>query len=162
MAWSAYRTWVAGDVLTAAQLNQDIRDNGNLLLPAAATVATSETETNTSYDDMATSGPAVTLTTGTKALIVVGAHMNNNTSGAGCYMSFAVSGATTLAAADTRALISGEDMTATGGGSLQASSHMIYYAALTAGSNTFTAKYRVTAGTGTFQARFITVWPYNS
>ena len=162
MAWSAYRTWVAGDVLTAAQLNQDIRDNGNLLLPAAATVATSETTTSTSYTDLTTSGPAVTLTTGTKALIVVGSYMNNNTTSAGCLMGFTVSGATTLAADDTRALILGRQMTATGSGFIQAASRLIYYASLTAGSNTFTSKYKVSSGTGTFADRFITVWPYNS
>ena len=33
MAFTAYRTWVTGEVVTAAQLNEQIRDNGNALLP---------------------------------------------------------------------------------------------------------------------------------
>lgn len=33
MSFLSWRTWVATDVLTAAQLNQDIRDNGEALFP---------------------------------------------------------------------------------------------------------------------------------
>ena len=32
MAFTAFRTWVTGEVVTAAQLNEQIRDNGNALL----------------------------------------------------------------------------------------------------------------------------------
>lgn len=31
MAFTAYRTWVPGEVVTAAQLNEQLRDNGNYL-----------------------------------------------------------------------------------------------------------------------------------
>ncbi len=37
MAYTAYRTWVVGAVLTAAQLNTDLRDNGLLTAPAILT-----------------------------------------------------------------------------------------------------------------------------
>jgi hypothetical protein len=36
MAFVAWRTWVAGAVVTAAQLNQDIRDNLNAWFPLAS------------------------------------------------------------------------------------------------------------------------------
>ncbi len=37
MAWVAYRTWVTGETVTAALLNQDIRDNGALEHPDGVT-----------------------------------------------------------------------------------------------------------------------------
>lgn len=33
MAWATWRTWVAGEVVTAALLNQQIRDNENAIYP---------------------------------------------------------------------------------------------------------------------------------
>ena len=38
MAWTAYRTWVTGETVTAALLNQQIRDNGALEHPDGVTV----------------------------------------------------------------------------------------------------------------------------
>lgn len=119
---------------------------------ASATVATSETTTSGSYTDLTTSGPAVTLTTGTKALVLITAQMTN-TGGAATesYVSYAVSGATTIAASDTVAVIS----------AVNASGQMRMCSAsrptLTAGSNTFTMKYQVESGTGTFSNREIIV-----
>ncbi len=102
-----------------------------------ATVATSETTSSTTYTDLTTAGPAVTVTTGTKALVIVTANMRDRESRAN-YMSYAVSGATTTAAADTRALIMIDPQQ-------PASINQMSFAnlaTLTAGSNTFTAKYR--------------------
>ena len=119
---------------------------------ATATVATSQTTTSTSYTDLATSGPAVTLTTGTKALVIITCASANTDINRTCLMSYAVSGATTIAASDSVASVnqnSGQTST------------MRYSLAsvptLTAGSNTFTAKYAVNAGTGTFWDREIFV-----
>jgi hypothetical protein len=68
-------------------------------------------------------------------------------------MSFAVSGATTLAAANTRAAY-----TISLNSPYYQTIHVgIYFTALTAGSNTFTAKYSSDASTSTFQDRQITV-----
>jgi hypothetical protein len=33
MAFSSWRTWVTGETVTAAHMNQEIRDNGNALFP---------------------------------------------------------------------------------------------------------------------------------
>ncbi len=118
-----------------------------------ATVATSQTTTSTSYADLSTVGPSVTLTTGTKVLVIVSAAIDNNTIGGQAITSAAVSGATTLAASDTRALI---NRTSTANYTMSAS-YSILLTGLTAGSNTFTMKYRVAAGTGAFQDRTITV-----
>lgn len=128
----------------------------NLLTNGSATVATSQTTTSTSYTDLTTSGPAATVLTGTRALVIVTAQMNNGNGGAFCYMGYAVSGATTTSAADATA-VSLEQNGASGGQSQDVRISAASIASLTPGSNTFTAKYRVTAGTGTFLNREIIV-----
>ena len=120
---------------------------------STATVATQQTTTSTSYTDLATSGPAVTITTGTKALVIISAgEMRNQNASGECDMSFAVSGATTTAAADATSVgitsaASNETFRPTGA----------FIVTVTAGSNTFTAKYRVGGGTGVFANRRISV-----
>jgi len=90
---------------------------------------------NTGYATNA--GPAVSVLTGTKAIVTLwGSQIVHNTSDV--YMSFVVSGATTLAAADAR---SGRALNATGG-SINA---IIYVTGLTAGINTFTQQDRCNA-----------------
>lgn len=124
-----------------------------------AQVLTTETTTTTTYTDLTTSGPAVTVTTGTTALVSVSAQMATGTAGDGAAMSFAVSGATVVAASDNfGAVISGSGSVANL--TVQCSNGMYYITGLTAGSNTFTAKYRaVTGGTATFLRRNIAVIP---
>lgn len=125
----------------------------------AATVATSQTTASTSYTDLATVGPAVTVTIGANglALVIMYAHMANATDTADCRMGFVVSGASTVAVSDTTALIRrASDASAAGVG---ASSAVHLVEGLTPGSNTFTSKYRVNAGTGTFLNRVIAVIP---
>ena len=118
---------------------------------ANATVATSQTTTSTSYTDLATAGPAVTLTTGTKALVIVTTTLFNNGI-QNMWASYAVSGSTTIAASDTVAIQWTNP--ASYRFRLSAASRLT---TLTAGSNTFTMKYRVDAGTGTYLDREIIV-----
>ena len=121
-----------------------------------ATVATRQGSNSNTYTDLATSGPAVTLTTGTKVLVIVSATMDtNNTNSAIMAMDFAVSGATTRAATDATALIA-PNTVRTSALAFRASSAQII--TVTAGSNTFTAKYHSTNGEENFWAnRTITV-----
>lgn len=178
MAWTAPMTFAAASALTAAQMNAFVRDNMLETAPAkattagrifvatganaiaeravsGATVATSQTTASTSFTDLATSGPAVTVTTGTQAMVFVAAQMSNATANAFSNMSFAVSGATTSAAAIGRA-IEHIDTGGTAGQQISRTGAWTYIA-LTAGSNTFTAKYSVSAGTGTFVNRHLIV-----
>lgn len=120
------------------------------ITPYGATVATSQTTASTSYADLATTGPAVTITTGTKAIVTVSGHLENNTTANLPIMGYAVSGATTIAAADTAAAIVGTMYVGTAYMQL---SYTDYTAGLTAGANVLTAKYRVTGNTGTFSNR---------
>jgi hypothetical protein len=119
---------------------------------ANALVATSQTTTSTSYTDLATAGPAVTITTGTKALVIISAKLNASAAGNAVFVGFAVSGATTIAAADASALGTSDAV-----GARPYQSSYVTKATLTAGSNTFTLKYVVSGGTGTFANREITV-----
>jgi len=119
---------------------------------ANATVTTSQTTTSTSYTDLATSGPAVTITTGTKALVIVSATLSNSTNSAFMYMDYAVSGSTTRSASDNTAAMFRAAST---------NDDKRYSAAsiitVTAGSNTFTAKYKQSGGTGLAEKREIIV-----
>lgn len=166
-------TAVAGSVFTAAQFNQSVRDNLNETAPAKASaagqwfistaanaiaaravtsalVATSETTASTSYTDLATPGPAATVTTGAQAL--VGLYCSGSNSGSAVsIMGVAVSGATTIAALDNTS-VGGAFSTA--GGRVGA---FYLITGLTPGANVFTAKYRVSASTGTFADRKLLV-----
>lgn len=121
----------------------------------AAAVATAEAATSTSYVDLATSGPAVTCTTGTTVLVLVSVKYYGSPGNAYPSVSPAVSGATTLAAADGHSLHTRVFDAIAGGSYTQA----ILLTGLTAGSNTFTLKYKVATNGGIFSDRTILVIP---
>jgi hypothetical protein len=125
----------------------------------AASVATAETTTSPTYTDLATTGPAVTATISAttpgsgRALVSVTSGTQATNGSTSMFMSFAVSGATTMAATDTRALV-------LLGNNLQQASASFVVTGLNAGSTTFTAKYKVSgSGTATFSNRSIWVIP---
>jgi hypothetical protein len=120
-------------------------------------VDTSETTASTSFTDLATSGPAVTTTTGTYAIVAVSASTFVSAASNQTFMGVAVSGATAISAGDSNALSMG---TADGSGDVLQASFIYFVSTLTGGSNTFTAKYRTTGGTATFRRRRIVVIPY--
>lgn len=178
MAWTTPTTWTPTQTVTAALLNSNIRDN--LLETAVAKAATAggyfvatganalaqrtvssaydsgiDTTTGTSYGDLAGgASPAVTSTTGTSAIIFLSANMFVNTAGILAAMSFDVSGATTASADDGKAV---RHTSAAINAAMAAS--VVVPVTLTAGSNTFTAKYKVSGGTGTFSVRRIIAFP---
>ena len=126
---------------------------------AVATVATSEATTSETYTNLTTSGPAVTVTTGTKVLVIVTSRLQGDASGTQQYVDFAISGATTRSASDTTALF---HRRGTGDNHLRMSAATSL--TVTAGSNTFTAKYRTSTGggTATFENRQIFVMDLGS
>jgi hypothetical protein len=125
--------------------------------PTGAVVATSQTTGLTTYTDLATAGPTVTVTIGASgaAIVILTARTDNTNSGIEVFMGFAVSGATTVAASDAQALCSAARNT----GDTPKNSAVFWVTGLTAGSNTFTSKYRTTANTATFADRNIIVIP---
>jgi hypothetical protein len=208
MAWTAPRTWVTGETVTAALMNAHIRDN--LLETSAATVTTagdlayadaansmgsrvgigaanthlvstgsapvwraiatdadtgSSTGTTTSYADLGNVGDwsgfsgnpvAVSLTTGTEALVLWKATLSNNTAGSITFLSYAVATATTVAAADTHSISyesgAAADRAHFGGFDL--------VTGLNAGTNDFRLYGRVDGNTGTINRPEIAVVPF--
>jgi hypothetical protein len=132
------------DFLSQTQVNTDIK---------ADLVSTQQTTTSGSYTNLATTGPTVTMRTGTSALVTVSSLMADTGIGASVYMSYAVSGSTTLAAADSRAL----RFDAAYANQTAQMSFQSYLTTLVPGTNTFTAKYKEVGGTGSFANRLLTV-----
>lgn len=179
MAWTAPMTAVANTAFTAAQFNTYVRDNLNTTAPAVATtagriivttglnsvterdpsvsfVATSETTTSTSYVDLATVGPTVTVTVGVKALVIIGGGCNNTTAGAGGKISVDVSGANSQAAADTNSYY----MESGNASDTFQGSWVTIFKPLVVGSTVFRLKYRATAGTAAFNNRLCAIVPF--
>lgn len=179
MAWTAPMTAVENEIWTSAQFNTHVRDNLNeteaakisaagqyIVSTGANAVAAravgqasvngaAETTASTTYTNLTTSGPAVTATTGTSALVHIAANMSVGTANAETYASYAVSGATTSGSSDARAIrndgVGASEPIRAGVWNL--------HTGLNAGSNTFTMQYRVSAGTGSFLSRHIIVVP---
>lgn len=124
---------------------------------SSAQVTTAQSTSSTSYTDLSTVGPSVTLTTGTSAIVLFGGRYDDDGNlGNDGYISYAVSGATTVAASDT---FSCYGIQAYGGEMNVPLNYQHLVTGLTAGSNTFTLKYKKSGGTSTagFSYRFITV-----
>jgi len=174
------------DILTAAELNDLVENiealaagtglntsavtttkiaNGNVTAAKLALggitneVITGENTASAAFVALTTPGPAVTATIGPGgvALVIVHAFVGGNIANLEAIMGFVISGASTVAASDSfsarrrinDAFISGTD-------GLDAS---FLVTGLTAGANIFTAVYKVSAGTGRFAYRKITVIP---
>lgn len=123
---------------------------------AAANLGPSESTTSTSYGDLATVGPAVTieLPSARDVLVILTAQDSHDTVNGEVYMDFAISGATTRSATDLTALT----RRATTAGAFRRAS-VPTLVSLAAGTSTITAKFRVggTAGTGSWQRRHLQV-----
>jgi hypothetical protein len=186
VAWTAPMTAASNSTFTAAQFNAHIRDNlletepaksstvdayfvstgANAITqrtPGSHVINTMQTTSSTSYTNLATVGPVVTVTTGTAALVLFSAGMANTSADAQMAVSVAVSGASTVAESDTWAIIT-DGMAAWGNPNEPADQHnrrgsAKLFTGLTAGSNTFTMKYKVGSGTGRFRYRELIVYP---
>ena len=153
MAWNAPATATVGQLVTASFWNAQIRDNFlalNVAPAQSATVAAAQTTTSTSYTDLTTAGPSVTLETGATVWVALAAEINHNN--VRHYMSVAVSGATTTAASDNHCLL------VVNADTFADNKHAVSFPlTVTPGSNTFTTKYKSGTGTVTFGYRSLTV-----
>jgi hypothetical protein len=140
-------TLLAGDFAVADLITGAISDVLVDFL-GSQNVATAQTTTSTSYADLATVGPTATVTSkGTRALVLWG--LTQATTSGSCASSVAVSGSTTVAAADSHGTVGSDGGRTSIGWALFT---------ITPGSNTYTLRYRVTGGTGTFLDRRMLVW----
>jgi hypothetical protein len=169
-------TAIAGASVLAADFNTYVRDNLNQTAPAICTSLSSwfpasavnqlaerfptqandlgaSTTTNAAYANLADGlTTQVTVSTGNKALVLIYSNINNSVNGNRTWCGFDISGSTSRAADDTRAIDHSSNQGMRWGAT--------FLESLTAGSNTFTLRYRVTAGTGTFSVRRIAVIPF--
>lgn len=140
-----YRTWATNDVPSAADFNALHAD------PVSQDVATDELTTSATYTDLTTAGPAVSIAmvNGQTALVIVSMQVTsaavNTTYGA---MSFAASGAMTVAAADANAAIMSMAV-----GEQRGVERTTKVTATSTATATFTAKYR--SQTGGTAAHFV-------
>jgi hypothetical protein len=135
-------------------------------VPSAAAITTSETTASTSFGNLTTPGPAVTVTTGTTVMVGFSANIGtpDPTGAMTCVgdMAVAVSGATTRAASAQEALSAQVLASSASADPITiAASQVLVISGLTAGSNTFTAQYRAVNGTATFYNRKIWVMRLN-
>ncbi len=179
MAWSSPMTAVVNATFTAAQYNTFVRDNlletmpakatvagswfvstgANAIVqrtPATAIVATGETRATNTYGDLATVGPSVSIATGQRAFVWISASIqgvtNANIEG---YMSYAVSGATSHAETDNRAIV----YRAVNINQAARLGTGILHTNMTPGTNVFTAKYKASGTSASFVDRRISVLP---
>lgn len=149
---------LSGTAAAPTVANQKITPSKLATGAAYATVATSQATTTTTYTDLATVGPAATVAIGVNglALVTISAEMFNGTAGSYAAMAFAISGATTRAAAAPY-----ETFVAVGASTIDPKmSYTVLVTGLASGSTTFTAKYRaIVSGTATFVNREISVVP---
>lgn len=147
---------IADDAVTTAKIDDGAVTSSKLSTGAnSSAVLTGESTTSTSFTDLATAGPSVTVTIGSNglALVSVESYIQNSGAGNSTRVGVALSGANTVAAdtrifyrpyANTQIIQMGSTVLMTG---------------LNPGSTTFTMKYNVAAGTGTFGNRTLSVVP---
>lgn len=138
-------------------MNTYVRDNTAFLGSTAAAVlaATGSMFTSgASFVDLISggAGPTVTAVTGAKALVIIQANMTSNVAGDTCSVGYDISGATTIPADVGRCLSSSSAAPFQGAAG-------IVQTGLTAGTNTFTAKYNANAASATFANRGLIIVP---
>ena len=151
-----------GDTVVIDQVGTDLVVVGGLYgqvatsLTQGALVATLQSTSSGSYTNLGTVGPAVTLLTNTSATVIVSSWVAVSALNQVGYVSFAVSGATTLAAVDTNAGIF-QDPISVGLNGIATMAVVIN--SLNPGNNTFTMKYRTSSGSVDFYNRNLVVIP---
>lgn len=181
MAWTIPMTAVANDIFTADAFNTFVRDNlneteaavvdgagqyfvatgANALAkrsPSSARVDTSQSYTGgVTWGNLATSGPSVTVTTGTSALVHIAAEMQTDVDYRTCRATVRVTGATTINEDDHPCQIIWDGTVAGNSARLGTWTKL----GLNSGSNTFQMRYSTggTGVTGTYQYRHIIVVP---
>jgi hypothetical protein len=189
MTWTVPMTAIPEQVFSAAQWNTYVRDNlletdradsvgvpsyfvsritnqsglndiVSVRTAANAQVAASESTGATSYTDLATPGPSVTVVTGTVAIVCVAARIvHNSPTGDTGFASFEVTSDPNGVARDlwscAHSLNNGPSQ------SVGRYGHVQILSGLTPGSNTFKMKYRTLTGSliSTFESRIIVVIP---
>jgi hypothetical protein len=122
-------------------------------IAAGITTGAGQSVSSTTYGDLTTPGPSVTLNTGSAVIVCVTAFIANSTAGQGGLMAFAVDGVVNAGVRPLR-LMSGA------ASERSRASAVLYWSGLSAGSHTFKAVYAiVNTGVADFDEREIVVLP---
>lgn len=121
--------------------------------PASHTVATSETTASTTYTDLATAGPEYTVPLAGVYAVGGGFTGSNDTVDAVCFMSPRVDADTPVDADSVR------HASSTAGAAGSPSRSLMAYVTASSPELVVAAQFRVSAGTGTFLNRYLTVTP---
>lgn len=126
----------------------------------AALVSANESTASTTYGNLTTPGPQVTVTIGAsgRCLVMLSAAMRNDTAGGRCVMSFSAAGPTPLSASDPRALAA----TSSDANDQFWIGRTVLVSGLLPGAYTFTAQYRrgtTGGGNANFANRTLVVLP---
>jgi len=174
-------TATANTAFTAANFNQHVRDNLLETAPGKATggvtngsypvksatnqitfrtpqqveVTASQSTSSSSYTNLSTSGPSVTVVHGPMVYVTWHASISNNSINSS-YMGIQLSGSNTFSATDDLALRH-RDPTGSNGENMMSMNYL--FTGLTPGTTTFQAKYRSLGGTATFRYRRVCVFP---
>lgn len=141
--------WVRDGVLYAFRNGAWVRMSA---LSSNVVTAETLTQTATSYFNLATVGPSISVETGPTALIAVSCNWFNPGSNASTYMGVAVTGVTTINPSDT---LSAHTQVLGTTGPATSMYRLVKITGLTPGVNIFTPKWRVTIGTSTISERDI-------
>ena len=161
------RAYITGSTITAPTGNITAAPTGIQTIyngsawvcvtPIYAGSSISGTKTTTGYQNTLTGDAtviAVTVATGTTALVSIGGMGTNSAAGVTQYMAVSVSGATTIAAADANGVYGGDGSA----GIATPLSRQFVITGLTAGNNTFTLQYNTNStSTATFINRSLKV-----
>jgi hypothetical protein len=194
LAWSTPATAVANTQLPAATWNLSVRDNMNTLAPAIAdlpnelvirqssssgtvrsittnggvatdTIATLESTTSTSYTNLTTVGPQVTVNSPSGWVFVV-AYVNTQTTVTatggtdGSGMSYELDGpVTSIAASDTWATMTSQPVAAPSENTQFRTTSARLHAVTANEDVVITCKYRTTSGTGYYSNRYLLALP---
>lgn len=185
MAWTAPMTAVAGNIFKASEFNTHIRDNLNetgpsfgasdtgffvvsgtnsisSTLPQSAFTSTSPSDqstTSTTYTDLATVGPQIVDADVQQfAVISLGCASVHNTSGATNTCRMSVDITNTETPAYSRA--ANDDISVANSSNIRYQYGATFVVTLVPGVYTFTAKYRVSTGTGNFNNRSLNVFSF--
>lgn len=148
---------ISGSKLADSSVTADKLDLGADSETQENTGTTTSTSFTATLSGTPGTNPSVTVDIGDNglALVILTANIANSTANTAVRMGFAMSGANTVAASDA-ACMQHADPTAS---SPEQGSWGKLFTGLTPGSTTFTLQYRVSAGTGTFLNRSISVIP---
>jgi hypothetical protein len=145
-----------GSVTTAKIAEGAVTPAKIAVVVSSATIGTSQTTSTTSFTDLSTVGPSVTVNVSSNGILLIDLLARHGAASSAALMSFELSGANILSASDDRSIATFNS------GDEQQCGGRFYLSGLNAGSTTITAKYRRGAsgsGSASFARRTITVTP---